>query len=391
MEVNMARKKAGLLREVLMSKPAAEQEYKKFKSTSLAKTIEKSSGLSLEDYSEKEDYLDALDLLDRTSKLSAAIRTKEGLATDLAITDLETRKNLLDSQSGINQIQEGVNKLNKDELSTLDATIKKAKGLSDLQNKMKQGGKKPVVAPPTIPSSKPTAVPTDAATKEDSRLQGLSKVGEAYIDEDGKVKRAKSDYQIELEAREADKVSARKVSDKLEKATAERLIGAQKSAPNTVRQIRLYVESLNELRAKIPAIEEEGLTGFAARAEAAVRTSIDEFPITRALNIRAEIIANQTARDVEGGRVTDADRKIYAMGLANAMKEPTVTNAALAAGQLSDLMLKGGNETGSITNVLIQYAYSGEKVFELITNRILENYPELIEAVYGEGTTIVEE
>jgi len=158
-----------------------------------------------------------------------------------------------------------------------------------------------------------------------------------------------------------------------------------------MRQLRLFDESQEEIETKIPRVGNEGFEGWLARAEASVRTSLDEFPITRALNIRAEIAANQQARDIEGGRVTDADRKIYAMGMANAMREPTMTNAVLAAESIEDLMDKYGNDLGSFTNILIQYVHSNRKVFQMIASRVLENRPELISEVYGNEYEIVEE
>ena len=331
-----------------------------------------------------------------SAKLENQIKTSEAKkkAGLLGITKIEDR--IQDTfgtndtvNDGMGLIQQGVGQLDDTQKARLDSTIKGADGIDAIQTALstedtiEQVGVEEKVVQEDVKVADKNA--------EDPRLAGLSRVGTEFINEKGDLVRTKSPFQIENEAIEADRISATKSRAKLDAAMTERLAGAQKATPGTVRQLRLFGQSMEELEAKIPRVGDEGFGGWLARAEATVRTSMDEFPVTRALNIRAEIAANQQARDIEGGRVTDADRKIYAMGMANAMREPSETNAVLASESLMDLMDKYGNELGSFTNILIQYSNSDQKIFQNIAAKVLENHPEMIADVYGEGATIVEE
>lgn len=199
---------------------------------------------------------------------------------------------------------------------------------------------------------------------------------------------AKQPFKIEEEARRSEA--------KLTEQREQRRVGAQQEVSGSLRFVRQFERSFdeldNELKNKLssipivgpfleqlPEFGEPGIGGATTRTLGTVAESFSGLPETSALLIRLKPIANQMARDVEGGRVTDQDRKIYADSFANTLKNPTPTNARLISEQLIGLADKGGD----ISKNLQAFSQSENPVFKQILENISEDFPELIPGNLG--------
>lgn len=173
----------------------------------------------------------------------------------------------------------------------------------------------------------------------------------------------------------------------LEKGMVENLAAAQKSAPGTYRFLQQYSRSLDELKKFDPDIEKLGIEGKVSRLKATIANSLDQLPETKTLMIQIQPLANGIAREIEGGRVTDQDRAIYANAFANALANPGATNSRLASAPLVDALDKGAD----VVPVLKQMAAQENDVFDDILNNVFMEYPDLVESVYGKGAKVVKE
>jgi hypothetical protein len=158
----------------------------------------------------------------------------------------------------------------------------------------------------------------------------------------------------------------------LGKEEATREFGAMKEATGSMRFVNQFERSFDEIQSKIPGFGETGVVGKAKRIGAKVLESADMLPETKTLTIRLKPIANQMARDVEGGRVTDQDRKIYADSLANTLNAPSETNSRLVSEQLIGFADKGADISKNVTAL----AESKNKVLNQIYSQVIEQYPE---------------
>lgn len=148
---------------------------------------------------------------------------------------------------------------------------------------------------------------------------------------------------------------------------------AQKNVSGTGRFLQQFGRSYDELKAYDPEIDKQGFSGWATRKMASIANKFDELPETKAFMVELQPLANQMARDVEGGRVTDQDRKIYADAFASAVKNPSATNIRIASNNLIRLKDRGGD----ITSVVNQLSSSNIDIMKNIANEVYKEYPEL--------------
>lgn len=120
----------------------------------------------------------------------------------------------------------------------------------------------------------------------------------------------------------------------VEKTTAEKAAGAERSLKSTRLFIRGLEKSQAELEGRFPDIGKAGLSGKIERTKAGIANMMDELPETSAFMKNKRAAANKMARDIEGGRVTDQDRAVYADTLASAIDNPNSENVSLVAKQL---------------------------------------------------------
>jgi hypothetical protein len=92
-----------------------------------------------------------------------------------------------------------------------------------------------------------------------------------------------------------------------------------------------------------PEVLETGIGGKAARGIASVFKEVDLLPKTSAFVANIKVNANKMARTVEGGRVTDKDRQVYADALANSLTNPSKENTELVVTSLRQLKSMGGD------------------------------------------------
>jgi len=139
---------------------------------------------------------------------------------------------------------------------------------------------------------------------------------------------------------------------KLATASIERQEKFRKAESSMTSYVNQFERSEQEIISKYgPGLLEAGVGGASQRILGKGAVNFDQLPITAAFIKQKQAIANQTARNVEGGRVTDLDRKIYADVLANALDGSSTENAELLSVQLIDmgLMLTPDERILSIT------------------------------------------
>lgn len=147
-----------------------------------------------------------------------------------------------------------------------------------------------------------------------------------------------------------------------------RAFGAEKEASSSRRFVQQFERSFDEIHNKLPGFDQPGLIGKSMRLGARGMNALDMLPETKAFQVRLKPIANQMARDVEGGKITDQDRQIYADSFANTLINPSETNARLISEQLIGLADKGGN----ISKNLEAFKESTNPVFQLIHKQVSE-------------------
>lgn len=181
-----------------------------------------------------------------------------------------------------------------------------------------------------------------------------------------------------------------KASFKAEEKKASDTAVAENTSKGTFRFMQQFDRSISELKKFDPEFDKEGAQGWLNRRMASVAKNLDELPETRALEIQVLPMANGMAREIEGGRVTDNDRKIYADSFANGIRNPSSTNMRLLSQSLISLLDKGGNSNGAITKQLSMLAKSKTDMFKGVIVQVLEEYPELAPQIYGEGFEVQE-
>jgi len=150
------------------------------------------------------------------------------------------------------------------------------------------------------------------------------------------------------------------------KESGKNLRGVEKGIGETEKFIRQFELSYDELKKSHPDIGATGPGGFATRVVAGVQEKVGSFPQTSTFMRELQPKANAMARSIEGGRVTDQDRKIYADSFAGALSAPSETNIGLMANALVDAQNKGGN----ITPILDVLKTSKNEVMKGVLDRV---------------------
>lgn len=150
-------------------------------------------------------------------------------------------------------------------------------------------------------------------------------------------------------------------------------VESNKTLVGTKRFLEQFGRSYNELKTAYPEIGDVGYTGWATRGLAGLQTSLDKFPETKAFQVELQPLANQMARDVEGGRITDQDRKIYADAFANTLKNPSKTNVRLVSNSLLKLKDKGGD----ISKVVGELYSSDIDILQNISKEVIKSSPDI--------------
>src|SRR3990167_753607 len=101
-----------------------------------------------------------------------------------------------------------------------------------------------------------------------------------------------------------------------------------------------------------PEALQTGPGGKLVRGLGSIANSIDLLPKSSAFIRNIEVSANQMARTIEGGRVTDQDRAIYSQSLANSLTNPSAENTELLVISLRNLRNKGGNISQQVKTLL---------------------------------------
>ena len=172
-----------------------------------------------------------------------------------------------------------------------------------------------------------------------------------------------------------------------EKEQVKRQAGAAREAQGTFRFLRSFERSFKELKEKFPSIGKTGLTGLGTRGLANIQEKLDLLPKTSAFLKQLKPRANQMARDIEGGRVTDQDRKIYAESFANAIAAPSETNVLLASDALIDLVDKGA-DVDKMKSHLALLAGSEIDIMNQVASNVFNEFPELQGRIKGESSFI---
>jgi len=92
-----------------------------------------------------------------------------------------------------------------------------------------------------------------------------------------------------------------------------------------------------------PEVLETGPGGLIARGIGSLAKAADLLPKSSAFVKNILVNANKMARTIEGGRVTDGDRQIYADALANSLENPSEENTELIVSSLRNMKNKGGD------------------------------------------------
>ena len=175
-----------------------------------------------------------------------------------------------------------------------------------------------------------------------------------------------------------------------QRKTEEDKVKAEKGSVAAYRMMQQFGRSVKELEKFDPEIGKEGVGGWLTRKGASVATALDELPETKAFQTQLLPFANGMAREIEGGRITDQDRKVYADSLASALQHPTTTNIRLASGSLIGMLDKGGDAGGAITKQLQQLAKADVDIFDSIIAQILIEFPDMAKDIYGEDYEVID-
>lgn len=165
---------------------------------------------------------------------------------------------------------------------------------------------------------------------------------------------------------------------------------AENQSQAIYRFAQQFDRSYQELKKFDPEIDKIGLGGFLTRKAATVATAIDALPETKALQITVLPMAQQIASELEGGRVTDQDRKIQADKFASAVKFPTKSNIRLLANNYIDLIDKGGDENGKISTQLRTLLERKSDIFNSVIEQVLTEFPEKAKDILGDDYEVVQ-
>lgn len=150
--------------------------------------------------------------------------------------------------------------------------------------------------------------------------------------------------------------------EKKEQRTVNKLVG------ETEGFIRQFERSYDELNKAYPNIGAKGFGGYTSRVIAGAGEKFGYFPETSTFLKEILPKANAMARTIEGGRITNEDRTIYADSFANALSSPNETNIRLMSNSLIEAQRKGGN----ISPILDIMQTSDNQVIQGILNQVTQ-------------------
>jgi len=150
--------------------------------------------------------------------------------------------------------------------------------------------------------------------------------------------------------------------------------GAKKQLTSSNRFVQQFERSYDELNKAVPGFSDVGTKGKMRRFGAGIKQFFGQLPETETFLVELKPMANQMARDVEGGKITDQDRQIYADAFANTLTHPTESNARLIANQLISLADKGADISKNMS------AFSGSKnpVLQKVYSYVGEAFPQFV-------------
>ena len=166
--------------------------------------------------------------------------------------------------------------------------------------------------------------------------------------------------------------SAAKGQSKIAEEEANVSFGAKKQLTASNRFVQQFERSYDELNQAVPGFSDVGTKGKLRRAGAGIKTFMGQLPETEAFSVELAPMANQMARDVEGGKITDTDREIYWKAFANTISHPSATNARLVANSLISLADKGAD----ISKNLEAFSTSKNPVIQKVYSYVTEAYPQ---------------
>lgn len=177
---------------------------------------------------------------------------------------------------------------------------------------------------------------------------------------------------------------------KLAESETKTKIETKKASGQSYRFVQQFERSYDELEKKFgKTFDDSSLWGAGQRLIGQAENAAGALPETKAFLTELEPQANQMARDVEGGKITDADRNIYAKSFANTLKHPTETNIRLVSNQLISMADKGGD----ISKNIIALSQSKNAVLKGVAREVAKEYPEyklvnIVDEETGEKKTV---
>ena len=300
--------------------------------------------------------------------------------------------------ASIDNILVGLDKVNKKEViepifkavldtakqGPYDALINQGKAAEAANNIREAGGTPPAINLPGTTPQQATTAGVAQMTQAEGQPQTTTSAESDLIPEKANVAGVPTSFKFKstMAAEEQAKVDA-KNRQKVQKA--------ENTSVATQRFMQQFQRSYDELKAFDPNVGETGVGGFLTGQTARIAEHLNELPETKALKIQVLPLAQEIAAELEGGRVTDQDRKIQADKFANAISFPTVTNIRLMSNGYIEMIDKGGNERGKITSQLKEFAKSDSDIFRRVIAQVLMEYPDMAKDIYGEGFEVVDE
>jgi len=392
----------GLLRDVVKSQFANAAEKKKlesFKGSTFEAALKEKTGLGLESYSSLDEATKTLSAVQNmdTAKLKSTVESAEAPAkvakgsiaervANMALDLLDGKENT--SQATIESIPEPTSMEQATQETTKtsmvnpgESILKAAATTTPVADAIDNQEKLDYAVKPVVEAIKPA--PASPLLPNATLPTGQS----VYINEKGEPTLTKSDTQLADET----KIKTAEAMGTVKSKQAADLISAQKQAQGTYRFAQQFTRSWDELKAFDPEIDKEGFDGWSRRQVSQFYAKVDGLPETKALMIQIKPMANKMARDIEGGRVTDTDRTIYANSFAAAYANPGVTNMRLLSYSIINLLDQGGYDNRfmtSMTSHLKQLASMNHPFMNKVIEQVLIEYPDMARQI---GYEVIDE
>jgi len=334
------------------------------------------------------NYLDSFDKLeDARMKRDLLLKEKQGelkVAETLSKSEDPNIQALSESMANgeitLAQLSKGVQVLKKNQESDPAALFKAMVESGLIKGAVPSTPSKgKAVTPATIPSA--IESPGSLWQEFDTRFRPGEFTPESITA--GGVKLKDYGTQIAVKQAESDISVRAKAQEKAQKD----LMAAQLQAQGTYRFMQTFDRSIAELRKDNPDIDKSGASGAISRIVASGKEKLSMYPETSAMLIRIQPMANKMARDIEGGKITDQDRQIYADSFANTLRNPSETNARLMSDSIINIIDSGST---NIFAQLKQFAQSSDPIFRTVIKQVLEQFPDKAKDIYGEDYEVVQ-